>query len=157
MKFLSILVFILSAFTAVASDQKLVVHEWGTFTSLQSEDGRTLGGINADDEGLPSFVQSLSNSLISSPEYKGIGAVHPDIAMRLETPVVYFHPSPEMKLPLKLDLNVEFKSGWLTQFYPPAEAVAPGLLQTNRKIGRLLPATVGKASWKGLQVGVDLP
>ncbi len=41
--------------TASAAE-KLVVHEWGTFTSLQDENGRQLGGINVDDEPVPSFV-----------------------------------------------------------------------------------------------------
>jgi len=28
----------------------LVVHEWGTFTTLQDDEGRELSGINIDDE-----------------------------------------------------------------------------------------------------------
>jgi hypothetical protein len=37
---------------------ELVVHEWGTFTSLQDERGDALAGINIDDEPLPDFVQT---------------------------------------------------------------------------------------------------
>jgi len=37
----------------------LTVHEWGTFTSFQSEDGKTIAGINVDDEPVPDFVHRL--------------------------------------------------------------------------------------------------
>src|SRR5688572_8541654 len=47
--------------------ETLVVHEWGTFTSLQDEEGNAIGGINTDDEGLPSFVHSLRGDLVVSP------------------------------------------------------------------------------------------
>src|ERR1700732_1534358 len=39
--------------------KKLVIHEWGTFTSLQDEDGKAVGGINTDDEPVPAFVHQL--------------------------------------------------------------------------------------------------
>src|SRR5690242_5449021 len=29
---------------------RMTVHEWGTFTALQAEDGRAIAGINTDDE-----------------------------------------------------------------------------------------------------------
>ena len=43
-------------FAAGSAQDPLVVHEWGTFTSLQDEEGRCLGGINSDDEPVPDFV-----------------------------------------------------------------------------------------------------
>ena len=36
--------------------EELVVHEWGTFTGLQDDDGRELAGINIDDEPLPTLA-----------------------------------------------------------------------------------------------------
>ena len=39
--------------TVALRAQPPVVHEWGTFTSLQDENGRTLSGINTDDEPMP--------------------------------------------------------------------------------------------------------
>src|SRR5437870_1291138 len=45
----------LASFARAPSDP-LVVHEWGTFTSLQDENGRSIGGLNVDDEPLPKFV-----------------------------------------------------------------------------------------------------
>ncbi len=49
-----------AAENSVMPRDKLMVHEWGTFTSLQDEAGRQLGGINVDDEPLPTFVHDLN-------------------------------------------------------------------------------------------------
>jgi len=46
--------------------EKLVVHEWGTFTSLQDENGKALGGINVDDEPVPDFVYGNKGDWISN-------------------------------------------------------------------------------------------
>src|SRR5215467_8864536 len=105
----------------------LVIHEWGTFTSLQDEDGNAISGINGDDEPVPEFVHRISNFLILSPRatmpilYQGAPACHPDVTMRLETPVVYFHPAADAKLPATLDLEVAFNGGWLSEYYPEAK------------------------------------
>src|SRR5262249_56800122 len=40
----------------------LVVHEWGTFLSVQGSDGVTLGGMVDSEEVLPPFVQTRSIS-----------------------------------------------------------------------------------------------
>ena len=40
------------------AQQDWQIHEWGTFTSLQDEFGRAIGGINTDDEPVPDFVHS---------------------------------------------------------------------------------------------------
>src|SRR5439155_24766825 len=83
---------------AVAAENKpLVVHEWGTFTSLQDESGRAVGYLNSSVEPLPFFVHRLRSGMILNDVIdfgKGLGvAAHPDITMRLETPVIYFHPA----------------------------------------------------------------
>src|SRR6185503_19990147 len=41
----------------------LVVHEWGTYTVLQDENGKFVGGINTDDEPLTAFVHQLNGEL----------------------------------------------------------------------------------------------
>jgi len=145
----------LTAF-AMASDQVMVVHEWGTFTSLQNEAGATLGGINADDEALPAFVKTLRRDLIANPANKGFAYAHPDITMRLETPVVYFHPPKNQVAPMTLDFEVQFRGGWLTQFYPDADARAAGMMDGS-KIGRLKSNTLGSLNWRALRVGVEAP
>src|SRR5204863_2540425 len=41
---------------AQPTPEPLIVHEWGTFTSLQNEASQAIGGINTDDEPVPRFV-----------------------------------------------------------------------------------------------------
>jgi hypothetical protein len=146
----------------VRADNKLTVHEWGTFTVLQAEDGKPIAGINTDEEPLPRFVHNLHNGMlvrqsdVPTVYDKGAPRVHPDIITRLETPVIYFYP-PEGKGtsadPLTVDVDVKFKGGWLTEFYPDAKAGAPGLEENRFDFGRLREDTVGMLSWKGLKVG----
>src|SRR5262245_45210886 len=77
--------------------EKWKIHEWGTFTSLQNEHGYPIGWINTEDEPLPDFVHRLNKSLIVPIDdlapafFKGAPRNHPDVLVRLETPVVYFH------------------------------------------------------------------
>jgi len=133
--------------------QPLTLHEWGTFTSLQDETGRSLGGINTDDEPVPSFCHDLDQMLIAPPgelppiAYKGFPACHPDVAMRLETPVIYFHLPKGATAPLTASVKVAFHGGWLTQFYPAAEA---GGFSRNE---RLTEETVGTLAWNDLKIG----
>lgn len=156
---------------------QMVVHEWGTFTWLQDEAGNSIGGINTDDEPVPDFVHRIAANLLLSPSqapphfFQGAPSCHPDITMRLETPVLYFHPQPGWK-PVPVDVHVGFRGGWLTEFYPDASFRAPGLDRKNPKqvvsnepggtasegwlsFGHLTPDTVGELSWKGLTIGAD--
>ena len=63
---------ILLPISARASTDKLVIHEWGTFTSLQDEAGRSIGGINNDDEPLPKFVHDLLQGYSGNSYGKGL-------------------------------------------------------------------------------------
>jgi hypothetical protein len=144
--------------------EPLVVHEWGTFTSLQDDTGQELVGINIDDEPVPAFVHNLSPYILSQPvlsslhwAYKAKGAPrhHPLVTMRLETPVIYFYPPAGAKLPLELDVSVKFRGGWLTEFYPEAHAEAPGIKQGRFEFDQLTSQTVGSLTWPDLRVGTD--
>lgn len=143
-------------------DDPLVVHEWGTFTSLQGDDGNELFGINIDDEPVPEFVHNLEPSILNTPvlntnswtyRQKGAPRFHPQVSMRLETPVIYFYPSKDAKLPMSVDVNVQFRGGWLTEFYPNAEGSLPYGPQGNFDFSNLNPSTVGGLSWKNVQIG----
>lgn len=159
--YLSIVSALLVPVAVACGSDKLVVHEWGTFTSLQDETGRAIGGINSDDEPLPPFVHNLRDGLIPrSPAEdlvaaltKGVPFVMPTATMRLETPVLYFYPPDEAPLPLELDVRVEFRGGWLTQFYPDAIVQAPGI--NAREPARLSDDTLGRLEWRRLRVGGD--
>jgi hypothetical protein len=114
------------AAAAQAASPPLIVHEWGTFTSFQDEQGRTIPGINVDDEPVPSFVHRMAGIDIfqggSLPASWSQGAprCHPDVTMRLETPVLYFYP-PAGWEPVPFDVHAAFNGGWLTEFYPFAK------------------------------------
>src|SRR5437868_5970546 len=75
------------------NSNRLVIHEWGTFTSLQNEKAEAIGGINSDDEPVPEFVHRIAQFLLLGPRanvpalYQGAPHCHPDVTMRLETPV----------------------------------------------------------------------
>ncbi len=135
--------------------QPLVVHEWGTFTSLQDEAGRTLGGINTDDEPVPRFCHELNWLPVVRPSdvppvlYQGVVSCHPDVTMRLETPVLYFHLPAGMATPVTASVHVAFRGGWLTQFFPSAEA--GGFSRPES----LASDSVGTLAWNDLQIGVE--
>ncbi len=139
-----------------ASPDPLVVHEWGTFTSLQDETGRTIGGINTDDEPLPNFVHDLLRGRTDASEgsifSKGLpGGSRSEITMRLETPVIYFH-RPHGSAPQAVDVSVQFLGGLLSQFYPDAT--------TNVDQSDLFPTidvkTLGMLRWSGIRVGTNV-
>ncbi|HEX3086685.1 MAG TPA: hypothetical protein VHP99_19265, partial [Pyrinomonadaceae bacterium] len=107
-----------------ASTQKdrLVVHEWGTFTSIAGKDGvalewRPLNG--ASD--LPKFVHSMQGP---DPGLRHAnGKAELTAAVRMETPVIYFYANREMEISTK----VEFPRGKITEWYPQARAVDNGV------------------------------
>jgi hypothetical protein len=153
--------FLYSATSSGGGTNKLVVHEWGTFTSLQNEHGKQLGGINIDDEPVPKFVHNLNPHVLSSSytlhqvHSKGAPQRHPYVNVRLETPVIYFYPPEGQKGPMKVDVDVSFRGGWLTEFYPHADAYAPGLKQNSFEFGPITPSTTGRLSWRDLRIGTD--
>jgi hypothetical protein len=163
----SLLAFVASSFLVVVSASaadKLVVHEWGTFTSLEDENGKPIGGINTDDEPLPSFVHDL-HRLIGGPSevpailFKGVPRCDPDVLVRLETPVIYFHLPAHGPKSIKLDLDVTFHGGWLTQYYPDADVSAPGIerMDQDGRFGQLTSTTNGTLAWHGLTIGSEIP
>lgn len=117
-----------SSGAAAASQDRLVVHEWGTFTSFQSEDGRTIAGINVDDEPVPDFVHRLhelpifTTASLPGVWSQGAPTCHSGVTLRLETPVLYFYPQAGFPLEQSIDVQVRFNGGWLTEFYPGAAA-----------------------------------
>jgi hypothetical protein len=165
--FAAVLLFLTSS--ASAEDKKWTIHEWGTFTSLQNESGDAIGGINSDDEPVPPFVHRLANFLVLQPTEmpysfcQGAPACHPEVTMRLETPVIYFHPPAGEKNISSANVVVKFRGGWLTEYYPFAEPTAPhlkpdGVNPTNSinpefEFGHLRADTESKLEWNNLQIG----
>ncbi len=146
---------------------RLVVHEWGTFTALQNDAGLALPGINVDDESLPSFVHDVNSQILHQTfslgiPSKGAPQRHPYVTLRLETPVMYFH-LPSDKKTMKVDVDVALRGGWLTQFYPTAEVSFPGVNEVKENnyrleplvFGPISPRTVGRLAWHGVTIGAN--
>jgi hypothetical protein len=148
---------------------KWTVHEWGTFTSLQNESGEAIGGINTDDEPVPQFVHRLANSLRLSQNlvllptevpiifFQGAPKCHPDVTMRLETPVIYFHPPESAKGVQTVNVAVKFRGGWLTEFYPDAKPEVSGAENDKFQFAHLGSETISGLAWNDLKIGGDWP
>lgn len=137
--------------------ERLIVHEWGTFTVLQDEEGRPIGGINADDELLPEFVHDIARMNPSSQRElpavhaKAVPRNHSDVWARLETPVTYFYPPQGFDRPV--DVSVTFRHGWLTQYYPNAKPGGPDIdADGNLRWGRITRRAAGSLAWNGLRL-----
>ncbi len=165
MRFASILIVAVLVRVVSAGESRgthdLVVHEWGTFTSLQDETGRTIGGTNTDEERLPDFVYDLrpvammKDSDLAPRFIKFAPVAAEEVTMRLETPVVYFH-LPTGVSEARVDLRVEFRGGIMSQFYPDAGVSVDGKTVVDRKTWnprRLSATTTSSLEWKGLRVG----
>jgi hypothetical protein len=135
-----------------AAAASLVIHEWGTFTSFQDSRGRTIPGINVDDEPVPKFVHRLPEAQIfttrSAPASWSQGAprCHPEVTLRLETPVLYFYPQSDFAFDQSFEVHAAFTHGWLTEFFPAAIASNPGFPQDLRRSAR------GSIRWQGLRL-----
>src|SRR5882757_9641072 len=83
-------------------ENRLVVHEWGTFTSIAGKDGVALEWrpLNGSSD-LPKFVHTSQEEAkgLRHPRFKG------DLTatVRMETPVVYFYADKEMDVQFKVD------------------------------------------------------
>lgn len=155
------------------------MHEWGTITTRHAADGTPEGHLNRIDarEVLPAFVHRFeppqtqtpgpNNSrlpLAKSPVTPG----RPDVTMRLETPVIYFHPPAGADAPPRVDAEVTFRGGILNEFYPAGDAsVAVDFERINAKMqagvikawdGALLNQyVVGSLRWHGIALKQTVP
>jgi len=93
----------------------LTVHEWGTFTSVAGPDGLAVSW-------LPQGGQSDLPCFVERSRYYGKLSLWGTV--RMETPVLYFYPSTDMTVNVK----VRFRQGRITEWYPRAlvDADRPG-------------------------------
>jgi hypothetical protein len=132
------------------SAKPLIVHEWGTVTTRHALDGAQEGRLNRISsfyEPLPGFVHHVDPGTGARriPIQKGdIVDGRPDVTMRLETPVLYFHPSPGDSI-APFDVSVDFRGGWLNEFYPNASVDAHGW--DGKQIDERLVSTL---TWRGV-------
>jgi len=101
----------------------LIVHEWGTFTSIAGADGRAVEWRPLDGPSdLPRFVHTLGSAasgLRGDPRNKG----NLSGTVRMETPVIYFY-TPRA---IEVSVRVGFPAGTITEWYPMARSVASGI------------------------------
>jgi len=153
-----------------ADNKAVIVHEWGTFTSLQDENGQAIGGINVDDEPVPGFVWGWGGVKTTAgnafpvggfglpPWYGGKGWMpgDQDVTMRLETPVLYFYP-PKGQTPQSvppLTVHVDFQAGFLSQYYPYAEVNgSPGKFPFEILKDQRLSEVTSGLTWKDVRLG----
>jgi hypothetical protein len=110
-----------------AKENRLIVHEWGTFTSIAGKDGVSLEWRPLNGPGdLPTFVHTIQEG--DGLRHGAPGKNSLTASVRMETPVLYFYSDKEMDVSVKVD----FPQGRITEWYPQARAVG-----TNVDWGRL--------------------
>ena len=135
-----------SAMFAGSRAPEVVVHEWGTFTTVAGEDGQAINWLPlGGPSDLPCFVEHYLNrqvKVLANAEQEGpidYAAARAALVgtVRMETPVLYFY-SPEDAV---VSVNVSFPRGLMTEWFPKAvvtqPAVMPALLDNPNVIGRI--------------------
>lgn len=111
---------------AKRANNRLVVHEWGTFTSIAGKNGaslewRPLNGVSD----LPNFVYDVG-ALAGGTGLRHVERCvkcNYDALVRMETPVIYFYADRETTVSVRVD----FSKGKITEWYPQARMVyVPG-------------------------------
>jgi hypothetical protein len=125
-----------------ADDSRFVVHEWGTFTSMQGSDGGGLEGLQHEEERLPDFVYSrteVRECPLRGVGYKGLEVPVTHVTQKMETPVLYFHT----RLPRRVRVRVDFVEGLISQWYPVTDLLGPP--EGAESDGPLDLATIGRS------------
>ena len=128
------------------SESGLTAHEWGTFTSVSSSQGRAIHWLPlSGSTDLPSFVERLGNV-----NFKGglLGT------MRMETPVIYFYSA----LAATVSVRATFSKGLITEWFPHASVPA---LDPRKDITLFSKVTDGSVAWNSVHVApggsIDFP
>lgn len=117
----------------------VIVHEWGTFTSVAGEDGRAVAWFPLEGPvDLPCFVE---RSYPVSPKGAMLASV------RMETPVLYFYAPHDTTV----DVRVGFRQGLITEYFPPAR-LKPETVAPSRLIEPGLESTI---LWRGVRILPD--
>lgn len=111
----------------------LVAQEWGTYTSVQGTDGKTLGGVHHVDEKLPLWVHRRN---FTNPSDYFFEKLPEEPLQQLETPVIYFWS----KKAVDVEVRVRFPQGVVGEWYPEAKDYAP-------KIDSLTAVSNGSMTW----------
>lgn len=119
----------------------VIVHEWGTFTSVAGSDGRPVAWRPlTGPPDLPGFVRHT--------DYRGWKATL-TATVRMETPVLYFYATEDAVV----DVTVGFRQGLITEYFPqaivsPARPVPRGLIS---------PGFSHSIAWRGVRIQPGAP
>src|SRR5262249_20794385 len=102
---------------------RLIIHEWGTFTSFSGSDGVPVH-FHPDNSDLPAFVYHQPGAGLTKSKI-----LSKDGTVSMETPVIYFYAD----RPMRASVRVDFPKGWITEWYPFA-AAAPEPLTKRQSI-----------------------
>jgi hypothetical protein len=117
---------------------ELTVHEWGTFTAIAGKDGHAVEWAPlTGSTDLPQFVEHISDANFKL----GLRGT-----IRMETPVLYFYSPRDVTVSAK----VAFSRGLITEWYPHADGVAPGGVQSDSRLSQL--RTDGSIEWNDVAV-----
>lgn len=123
----------------------LVVHEWGTFTSVTGSDGKLLEGMHHEEEALPAFVYSRAGVSIGSrtnvPLNKGLEGTPTGVTQKLETPVIYFYGDA-----VQAHVRVDFPRGVVSEWFPAASSFGPAIMRATSETAPL--PTGGFMEWQ---------
>lgn len=121
------LVLVLCAFSGGDKPQPYVVHEWGTFTSVQGADGVLLDWRPLQTSVLPRFVYDWKKPGLDRLAAPGLlfGKGGITALQRMETPVLYFYSDEERTV----DVSVQFPKGLITEWYPQARQIGPSFVR----------------------------
>lgn len=103
--------FLIADGTRPPDETGLTVHEWGTFTSIAGDDGKSVSWMPLDGPtDLPCFVYRFEHG--AKANLAG--------TVRMETPVMYFYGPGAMAA----DVRIGFPNGFITEWYPKASRVS---------------------------------
>jgi hypothetical protein len=108
--------------SAAPAENNLIVHEWGTFTSIAGKDGVALEWrpLNGPTD-LPKFVHTSQEGSAGLRDAKPKADL--SASVRMETPVIYFYSNNDVDVSVRVD----FPKGKITEWYPQARIVRTGI------------------------------
>jgi len=133
------LLVVLAAFVSLVSalvwgqespPNRLVVHEWGTFTSVVGADGTMLEWKPLIGSDLPDFVHNRATAAATPEQSRGQSKKEMPSYQRMETPVLYFYADRAMDV----QVEVGFPQGLITEWYPRVRDFRPVLGDGRRPL-----------------------
>ena len=126
---------------AGSQEPDLIVHEWGTFTSIAGDTGAAVSWFPyAVPSDLPDFVEHFE-----SRNFK----LNLAGTMRMETPVLYFYSPRDTNV----SVHVAFRQGLITEWYPHVTRFTP-----SEARGKLAPIVLsakdagGSITWQSVSI-----